>query len=61
MSTATMILLIAFATLAVLIAGVLTMVRGGEFNKKYGNKLMIARVVLQALAIALVGLLFLLK
>jgi hypothetical protein len=27
--------------------------KGGEFNKKYGNKLMTARVVLQAITIIL--------
>ncbi len=36
---------------AVLLAGIFTMARGGEFNRKYGNKLMRARVVLQALAV----------
>jgi hypothetical protein len=39
------------AVVAVLLAGVFTMARGGAFNKKYGNKLMRARVVLQALAV----------
>jgi hypothetical protein len=29
------------------------MVRGGEFNRKYGNKLMRARVILQGLTIIL--------
>ncbi len=42
------------ATLAALVAGVVVMVRGGELNRKYGNHLMRARVVLQAVAIALV-------
>ena len=41
------------AVVGVLIAGVLTMGRGGEFNAKYGNKLMRARVILQGLAIVL--------
>ncbi len=35
------------AVVGVLIIGVLGMVRGGEFNRKYGNKLMRARVILQ--------------
>lgn len=39
------------AVVAVLLAGIFTMARGGAFNKKYGNKLMRARVVLQALAV----------
>jgi hypothetical protein len=35
------------AVLIVLIAGVFLMGKGGEANKKYANKLMIARVSLQ--------------
>ena len=38
---------------AVLGLGLLSMAHGGELNKKYGNKLMQARVILQGLAIAL--------
>lgn len=45
------------AVVGVLLVGVVGMARGGEFNRKYGNKLMQARVALQAVA---VGLLFLL-
>jgi hypothetical protein len=41
------------AVVIVLIAGVVGMARGGEFNAKYGNKLMRARVILQGLAIVL--------
>ncbi len=47
-------------TLAVLLTGIVAMVRGGEFNRKWGNKLMRARVAMQALAIALLFILFLL-
>ncbi len=32
------------ATLVVLLAGVVTMTKGGAFNRKWGNKLMRARV-----------------
>lgn len=39
------------AVLGVLIVGVLGMVKGGEFNRKYGNKLMRARVILQFMAV----------
>jgi hypothetical protein len=39
------------AVLGVLILGVFSMVKGGAFNKKYGNKLMRWRVGLQALAL----------
>lgn len=42
------------AVLLVLFAGVITMARGGEFNRKYGNLLMRWRVGLQLLAILLV-------
>lgn len=42
------------AVVGVLIAGVVLMARGGEANRKYGNKLMVARVVTQGIAIALV-------
>ena len=47
-------------TLAVLLAGVVAMARGGEFNRKYGNLLMRARVAMQALAVALMFVLYLL-
>jgi hypothetical protein len=54
------LLLIAMAaTLGVLLTGVFGFLRGGEFNEKYGNKLMQARVGLQLLAVILLGLLFL--
>ncbi len=49
------------AVLAVLAVGVIAMLRGGEFNAKYGNTLMRARVGAQALAIALVFALYLLN
>ncbi len=45
------------ATLVVLIIGIVLMGRGGEVNRKYSNKLMTLRVVLQGCAIAVVGLL----
>ncbi len=41
------------AVLAVLVVGVASMFRGGEFNRKYANKLMRLRVLLQALALLL--------
>ena len=49
------------ATLAVLLAGVVAMLRGGEFNAKYGNKLMRARVALQAMAVGLMLVIYLLN
>ncbi|MEE8295939.1 MAG: twin transmembrane helix small protein [Sphingomonadales bacterium] len=36
-----------FATLVILLVGIIGMARGGEFNKKYGNKLMRMRVIAQ--------------
>ncbi len=41
------------AVLAALAMGLYAMTRGGEFNQKYGNRLMQARVGLQALAIVM--------
>lgn len=36
-----------------LVVGMAGMIKGGEFNKKYGNKLMRARVTLQGIALGL--------
>lgn len=47
------------ATVAVLVTGIVLMARGGEANRKYGNKMMVARVSLQGAAIAVVLLLIL--
>ena len=41
------------AALGALVIGVFGMAKGGAFNKKYGNKLMRARVALQAIALGL--------
>ena len=49
-------LLAALAVLAVLVIGVVSMIKDGEFNKKYGNKLMQARVILQGVALGLLAL-----
>jgi hypothetical protein len=49
----TMLLIAMCATLAVLIVGLVGFFIGGEFNAKYGNKLMRARVALQAVAVLL--------
>jgi hypothetical protein len=54
MKTLTILLAVALAAVViVLVLGVVAMARGGEFNRKYGNKLMRARVALQGLAIVL--------
>ena len=50
-------MLIIIALIAVLIVlgiGVIAMLRGGDFNRRYGNKLMRLRVLLQALAVILI-------
>ena len=41
------------AVLAVLVMGLVSMVKGGEFNRKHGNRLMRWRVGLQAVALVL--------
>lgn len=48
----------AMATLAVLTTGLIGMARGGDFNRRYGNKLMRWRVGLQAVAIVFLALAF---
>ena len=40
-------------TLGVLFTGLFAMARGGEFNRKYGNKLMRYRILAQGLALLL--------
>ena len=47
------------AIVVVLLTGVLGMAAGGEFNRKYGNKLMQLRVLLQIVAVAMILLFFL--
>ena len=41
------------ATVLVVTVGLIGMARGGEFNRKYGNKLMRLRLVMQAIAVLL--------
>ena len=48
------ILIVLFAVLIVLFLGIISMLKGGDFNKKWSNKLMRARVILQGLAISLI-------
>ena len=47
------------AVLAVLMTGVISMAVGGEFNRRFGNRLMRARVILQLVAVAVFVLLVL--
>lgn len=49
------------ATALVLVTGIVLMARGGEANRRYGNKLMVARVGLQACALLVLGALFFFK
>ncbi len=42
------------SVLAVLLTGVVAMAKGGDFNRRYGNKLMRWRVALQGTAVLLI-------
>ena len=48
------IFLVLFCVLLVLFIGIISMLRGGDFNKRWSDKLMRARVILQGLAIVLI-------
>jgi hypothetical protein len=48
----------ALVTLAILVTGIFSMVRGGEFNRRNSNKLMRARVIAQGVTLALLALWF---
>ena len=52
-----LVLILMLAVVGVLIAGFVVMIRGGKVSEKYSNKLMFARVWLQAGAIGLIVLL----
>ena len=52
------IFIVLFSVLLVLFIGIISMLRGGDFNKRWSNKLMRARVILQGLAIVLILLTF---
>lgn len=43
-----------FVVLAVLAFGIFSFARGGEFNRKYSNKIMQLRILTQAIAVALI-------
>ena len=62
MNAVAFLMVIAMAlTVIVLLAGIAGFLRGGEFNAKYGNTLMRARVGLQLTAVLLLGILFLMQ
>lgn len=46
------------ALVVVLLFGVGAMSKGGEFNRKYGNKMMRLRVALQAVAVVIIVAMF---
>ena len=48
------IAVVLIAVLIVLLIGIISMLKGGEFNKRWSNKLMRARVALQGLAVILI-------
>lgn len=49
-----LIVIALIAVVIVLLTGVVGMLRGGRFNKLYGNKLMRLRVALQGIAVVLI-------
>ena len=51
-----MMVLAMLATVTVLAIGIFGMAKGGEFNQKYGNKLMNLRILLQAVALLFLAL-----
>ena len=55
----TLLMIAMLATLGALVVGLAGFFHGGEFNRKYGNKLMQARVALQAVAVVLLLMLLL--
>jgi hypothetical protein len=48
------VFIVLVSVLIVLLIGIISMIKGGEFNKRWGNKLMQARVALQAFAVLLI-------
>lgn len=54
---AVLLIALMLATAVVLVIGIVLMARGGDANRKYGNKMMVARVALQAAALGVVALL----
>ena len=49
-----LIVIALIAVLIVLLAGMIGMIRGGQFNTLYGNKLMRLRVIIQGVAVLLI-------
>lgn len=55
-----LLVLLVIATIGVLLVGLISFFKGGEFNAKYSNILMRWRIGLQFGALAILGVLFLL-
>ncbi len=53
-----MMIMAALSTLSILGLGLFSMVKGGDFNKKHGNRLMQLRVTLQGLTLLFFALAF---
>ncbi len=53
-----LLFIVLLAVVLVMGAGIVFMARGGEGNKKYANRLMQARVLLQGVAVILLAVLF---
>ncbi len=50
-----MLIVIALLTVLIVLAiGIIGMLKGGQFNQRYGNKLMRLRVICQGIAIILI-------
>ena len=57
-SVVTVLMVLALAaTVIVIVVGVIGMARGGEFNRRYANRLMRLRIVFQGLAVLLFAIL----
>lgn len=54
-----LIVIAVLATFGALAFGLVSMVRGGEFNARNSNKMMRLRVIMQAAVLVLIGLAFL--
>ncbi|MBI1300357.1 MAG: twin transmembrane helix small protein [Alphaproteobacteria bacterium] len=56
-----LIIISLFSVVCVLAIGMVAMIKGGDFNQKYGNKLMWLRVGLQGVTISLLALAYMLS
>ncbi len=48
------VIIAAFAVLAILMVGIVGFARGGDFNRKYANKIMRLRILAQAVAVVMI-------